>query len=431
MVPIDRRPDPATIERLEHLMTGLQDDGTRITSPRQALRFGSAFQPIFSLSHGRVVGHEALLRAQDADGRPVAPPDVFATDDPAELLARDRIARLVHLGNFLREAPPGQWIFLNVHPAAFAHDMHLGDDGFLPCLDANFGLDARRVVLEVTEEAMQDAPAFDAAVAQARALGCLIAVDDFGAGHSNFDRVWRWRPEIVKLDRALVARAARDVAARRIVEQMVSLLHECGALVLMEGVETPEEAVVALDADVDLVQGYLFGRPQPALTPEGAANGPLELAWGAFEQAWKRDRERHQAHTAPYLAGIAQAADALAAGASLAQACQPFLALPATEVCYLLGDDGRQIGTHHWAPSPASRAHPYKPLEVAEGARWARRSYFRRAIARPGELQITRPYRTLHGGDLCVTVSMAFERPEGDEGPARTEVLCGDVRWDA
>jgi EAL domain-containing protein (putative c-di-GMP-specific phosphodiesterase class I) len=418
---------PAATDSFEHLIARLRDEDGRTVAQREGLTFQSAFQPIYSLSHGRVVGHEALLRARNADGVFVPPPDVFRSNSFQELLWRDRTARMVHMANYFRQAPDDQWVFINVHPDVFAYGMGGPADGFSVRLRQHFGYDPSHIVIEVTEEVANNAAQFDAAIANARAVGCLIAIDDFGAGHSNFDRVWRWRPEIVKLDRSLVSRAASDSQARRVVVQMVSLLHECGALVLMEGVETTAEAVVALEADVDMVQGYLFGRPQPDLTPPSRGCEALEVAWQQFDRGWRDDREVYREATAPYLQGIAHAGVLLQGGSSMEDACKPFLSLPQADVCYLLGPDGRQLGPHVWT-GLRDGVRTFVPLQDSEGARWGRRPYFRRAVDGMGKVQITRPYRTLHGGGLCVTVSAAIHLLN-DDGQREMVVICGDVRW--
>jgi len=396
-------------------------------SQRDGLVFQSAFQPIYSLSHARVVGHEALLRARSTDGSLVQPTDVFRGHSFDELLWRDRTARMVHMANYLRQAPEDQWVFVNVHPDVFAFGMDGPADGFSTRLRKYFGYDPSRLVIEVTEEIANNAAQFNSAIAHARAVGCLIAIDDFGAGHSNFDRVWRWRPEIVKLDRSLVARAAQDAQARRVVVQMVSLLHECGALVLMEGVETMAEAVVALEADVDMVQGYLFGRPLPDLALPSSACRALEDAWHLFDRGWREDKNEYQERMAPYLNGISQVSMLLQGDCSMEDACKPFVSLAQAEVCYLLGPDGRQVGPHVWTGS-RDGARTFAPLQDSDGARWSRRPYFRRAVDGLGKVQITRPYRTLHGGGLCVTVSTAFHMPNKN-GQQELHVICGDIRW--
>src|SRR5882724_5370995 len=84
------------------------------------LRLGSHFQPIYSLTHHRVVGHEALLRARDTQTDAAVPPlEVFARCADVDALVRlDRAARVQHLGAYASGAP-GQWLFLNALPASF------------------------------------------------------------------------------------------------------------------------------------------------------------------------------------------------------------------------------------------------------------------------------------------------------------------------
>jgi EAL domain-containing protein (putative c-di-GMP-specific phosphodiesterase class I) len=416
------------------LLSRLRREGGVFVADHAGLRLASHFQPIYSLSHGRVVGHEALLRASDAQGRPVPPPQVFDLgDDLDELWRRDWLARAVHLANHAIAPPADQWLFLNAHPALFGSWREGEVRSFADTVLRRLGIPPQRVVIEVLESALATQPQqVEASIQNARDHGCLIALDDFGAGHSNFDRVWRLKPEIVKLDRGLVARAAGDRAVRRMMVQLVSLLHECGALVLMEGIETAEEAFVALESDADLVQGYLFGRPQAALAAAERAPPALEAVWRDFEGRWRDEQQAGADRLQPYREALQAAALHMMAGVPLATACAPFLGLPGAELCYMLGADGRQIGNNCWAERieratlgrPASLA--FAPLRDARGARWSRRPYFRRAVQQPAQVQTTRPYRTLHGGHLSVTVSIAF-------APAATaplQVLCGDVAWD-
>jgi hypothetical protein len=287
-------------------------------------------------------------------------------------------------------------------------------------------------VLEVLEAETADPSLLAESIAIARAAGMLIAIDDFGAGHSNFDRVWRMQPDIVKLDRCLVARAAQEHNAQRILTQMVSLLHECGTMVLLEGIESREEALVALDCDAEMVQGYFFGRPCARLMP--ASHVPVDLSSLHSELLVRRnDIHRNQRQRVQgYMEGIEDLARELcelgAGPAGFAAACAGFLALAGAEACYLLDGQGHQIGRVVWAAGccPDDRRR-LQPMRDASGACWAQRPYFRRAIELPGEAQVTRPYRTLHGQHLCATVSIAFTAMI--DGRAQRQVVCGDFRW--
>ena len=263
--------------------------------------------------------------------------------------------------------------------------------------------------------------------AGARSDGCLIALDDFGAGHSNLDRVWRLRPAIVKLDRSLVRRGALDAQARRMVAQLVALLHHCGALVLMEGVETREEALLAFEANADLVQGDLFAPPAERLADPDAAAQTLVDLWADYELRRSSEQRHYRAAMRPYINAIGYASALLAQGRPLDEATAAFLQLPAAEVCYLLDGEARQIGDNAWAPSRLeSEPLAFAPMRQTEGAHWGRRPYYRRAMENVGLVQVTRPYRTVHGAHLCVTVSVAFRGSPG----AALQVVCGDIGWE-
>ena len=417
--------DTAAEAGFSSLCDTVRRDGAAWVSQVGGLTLHSHFQPIYSLSHGRPVGHEALLRAVDGQRMPLTPAHALRGDGSlADALLRDRASRLVHMLNFAEQAGPAHWLFCNMHPQVFLQGPRLDADGFQAALMAHSGLEPHRLVIEVLEDAVSDEDDFDAAVALARRRGCLLALDDFGAGHSNFDRVWRIQPDIVKLDRSLVARAAHDRRARRVVTQMTSLLHQCGALVLMEGVETQDEAFVALEADADFVQGFLFANPQARMVPAHHTPPALQNLWDAFESRWMDEHTAQREHIGPYTNAIGYASALLSAGRPMEEALASFLALPGAEVGYLLGADARQIGINHWAASRPQREQPaFEPMRNTQGARWARRPYYRRAIEAVGRVQVTRPYRTLHGAHLCVTVSVAFRI--GDE----LNVVCGDVTW--
>ncbi|MDR8045831.1 EAL domain-containing protein, partial [Burkholderia cenocepacia] len=91
-----------------------------------------------------------------------------------------------------------------------------------------------------------------------RTHGFLIALDDFGAGQSNIERIWQLNPDIVKLDRIMLSHAAHRTGLTAILLGLVTLLHEAGKLVLVEGIETEHEAQIALSCEADFVQGYYF-----------------------------------------------------------------------------------------------------------------------------------------------------------------------------
>jgi len=389
-------------------------------------RLTSAFQPVYSFPHRRPVGYEGLIRVEDDRGRPVTPVTAFegvGTFDEQVLL--DRLCRLLHVHNFVSQQQPDCWLFLNIHPAVFLHAA-LQVRMLARAVEVvhQLGLPTHRLVFEVTEDVMARDESFEDAVEAARATGCLLALDDFGVGHSNFDRIWRIRPEIVKLDRSLLRRSRGSKRMARVLSQMVALLHECGSLVLLEGVESAEDAQLAMDADVDLVQGFVFGHPAPFLRDGAGVSEALEGVWSLFNERQTQLRQEQLDRLTPFRTAVALALQPLQQGRPLVEAAAPFLKLEGAQMCYLLDEDGRELGPRAVPASGPARIDPrFLPMERAGDARWARRPYFRRAVESVGEVQTTRPYLSLHGARMCVTVSVAYWQD------GRLRVLCGDVDW--
>ena len=420
-------------------------------------RLASHFQPIYSLPHSRLVGHEALLRAQRPDGSRLAPQEVFAAcRDETSLSDCDRLCRLTQLAAYARQRDPAaarpdpEWLFLNVHPLAFQRFDEPGGERELAMLLTSHALPRHAIVLEILEAETADPARLTASISVARAAGMLIAIDDFGAGHSNFDRVWRMRPDIVKIDRSLVALAATQRSARRILAQMVSLLHECGCLVVIEGVETADEALVAIDCDAEMVQGYLFGRPQPGLLPQRNAPDVLIRLPGAVAALRAEHHRQASSHLHPFRSAMIAMASRLAMNSTTQPAthdsrspvdegsnplparfeaiCREFLDLPDAEACFLLDADGRQISAMVQNPAePDALDRLEQPMSTSEGGCWAQRPYFQQAVASPGKPHVSRPYRTVNTSYLVATVSMAFTALV--DGVPRLLVACGDFRW--
>ena len=396
----------------------------QLTLDWKQLELFSVFQPIVSFSHSRVIAHEALLRASAPLGNMVAPPDIFdRAQGLGDLLWLDRATRLMHIVNASHSTSPG-WFFLNLHPALFGSLLDADYSDVADAMGTFAGLAPAKFVIEIVEEDITDHVRFEEGVTRMRELGFGVALDDFGAGHSNFDRVWKIRPDVVKLDRSFAVRAESDRAMRRLLPQIAGILHEAGTLVLLEGIETLDQARIAMDANIDFGQGWYFGRPAKQPVSEVFSVKPsMDAVWDEqslrANQSWD-ERERVMA---PYLKAIWIVAQRVALGETLEQASASYLELPHVACLYMLDETGRQIGSNLNAPSSHKR-RVMLGVGHMEGARWSRRAYFIRAMREPGKAQTTRLYLSVATGNICVTVSIQVLIND------RPVVLCGDVDWD-
>lgn len=379
----------------------------------------TAFQPIFSVAHGSAVGHEALVRAREGE-RSLGAGDALAalTRTWAPEKVEEACIRQ-HLTAFARSGREG-WVFVNVSPSVLA-TRELAEARFGAWLD-DAGISGARVVIELIETQATSEVDLARAVHGFRDHGCKIAIDDFGAGQSNFERIWRIRPDIVKLDRAMLVEATKHEHVRSLVPGIVSLLHEAGCLVVLEGIEDHEQALIAMESDVDFVQGYLLSRPTDEPHDETAAKGTLSELSTELRGRMARRRKEDDAFFAFYTGAFQQCARALEGNVVLASAAEALLGLAGVQRVYLLDVDGRQVGDNHEnSIDLVEDTMAFGPFVRSGGADWSRRPYFQRAMARPAALQISRPYLSVRDARRCVTFSMAIE-VRGE-----TRVLCADL----
>ena len=120
-------------------------------------------------------------------------------------------------------------------------------------------------MLEVTERAsLYGVKNIAASVAKLKGLGFQIAIDDLGAGYAGLTSFTQLEPEVAKLDMSLVRGVDADSRRQSIVRSMRKLCDDLGMMVIAEGVETPEERDMLVELGCDLLQGYLFARPERA-----------------------------------------------------------------------------------------------------------------------------------------------------------------------
>jgi EAL domain-containing protein (putative c-di-GMP-specific phosphodiesterase class I) len=221
-----------------------------------------AFQPIVDLASRRTLAHEALTRCKHAQFS--SPAVLFSRAEQEE--ACGRLGRVVR--NVVFQQCEGHPVFINLHP------QEIGQRWLVQPTDPLFLHDSD-VYLEVTEAAAFEY--FDLCMSvlgevKAR-CNAHVVVDDFGAGHSNLERVLALKPDIVKLDMSLVRDIEQDQEKQSYAEHVIHTCRSLGARVVAEGIETMAELDTLMHLGADYGQGYLLGRPAPA--PLRAAQWPV------------------------------------------------------------------------------------------------------------------------------------------------------------
>lgn len=253
--------DPASAPAQRYVVGVLDPGGADRLAVRQRVHrylgdgddLSMVLQPVIELATDATVAVEALARFGT---EPERPPDRWFADAhrcglgwELEVLAvRRAMAMLPLLDDRLA-------LTFNVGPEVAQSATFL---------DALEGVDAARVILELTEHsAIDDYPTLVAALRTLRRRGMRIAIDDTGSGYSSLAHILRIAPDFIKLDCELTAGIDLDPVRRALAAALVAFAADTGARIVAEGVETAAELEVLRDLGVPFAQGFHLARPMP------------------------------------------------------------------------------------------------------------------------------------------------------------------------
>lgn len=217
-----------------------------------------ALQPIVHARTRKLAFFEGLLRLRRRDGTLIAASD-FIEEAEQLGLARQVDRRALELGLALMAEHPQLKISINIS------SLTVGDEDWIAALQRLSGGRADmlgRLIVEMTETAMIHD--FDAAAAfldRLRALGCRIAIDDFGAGYTSFRHLRSLNVDMLKIDGAFVVDLVSDGHNQVIVKSMIEMAAALGLESVAEWVRDEATAAFLDAAGVTYLQGFLYGQP--------------------------------------------------------------------------------------------------------------------------------------------------------------------------
>ena len=226
-------------------------------------QFRCAFQPKVDIASDRVVGFEALVRLRDEAGVIDMPGTFIAL--AVELGLIDPITHFVLKASDAAfdqlDDAFGTHTTISINIAAKqASDQHFMDS-FVQALKETGR--AERYMIEVTEEALVAANAFQANILPVlRQMGVGISIDDFGTGYSSLSRFAEISADEIKIDRSFITAIHRRPQNQSILKAIETLSHSVGMKMVAEGVESSEELEFLRTATkIEIAQGYYFAKP--------------------------------------------------------------------------------------------------------------------------------------------------------------------------
>jgi diguanylate cyclase (GGDEF)-like protein/PAS domain S-box-containing protein len=261
------------VSELTHEKLALEDDLGWAWDHDQ---FVLHYQPIVAAATGRIVGAEALTREAMVGveafarwphlERGMMTPAYFIplAERTGRIVALDRwaIATAVKQAAAWKAQSWEGWVSVNLS-ARSLHDSEL--PAYIARVLETNALEPERLVVEITESAaMHDTAATAAVLHELKQTGVIIAVDDFGIGHSSLAYLKHFPVDLLKLDGSFIEEIGVNEKDEQMLEIMISLAHRIGAQVIAEGVEHQAQMDWLTAAGCDYIQGYLVGRPTPA-----------------------------------------------------------------------------------------------------------------------------------------------------------------------
>lgn len=216
---------------------------------------------------GEGPGVELLLRLRDAHGNEVLPAEFLPAAERYDLMpAIDRWVVETALGNLDRIHLLGSALSncaINLSGAS------IEDDGLvrrIAELIDRHRIDPGRLVFELTETvAVRDFAKSSRLISGLRALGCRVALDDFGAGMSSFAYLKDLELDLIKIDGSFIQGLANDTMSQSIVRAVTEIGHQRGAAVVAEWVSTAALLDMLRTMGVDFAQGFHLHRPERVL----------------------------------------------------------------------------------------------------------------------------------------------------------------------
>jgi len=225
------------------------------------------YQPQVDIATGRISGMEALVRWNDPQKGEIYPKDfVFVAEELGLIVPiGEWVFRTAcrQLKSWADEGLPQITVSINISPRQFMSRRLVHT---LLSIVRDTGADPRQIELEITETMiMRNVEQSIETLAQLRAVGMQVAVDDFGVGYSSLGQLTRLPASSMKIDRSFIMNVPHDVSSSLITEAIIAMAKRLKLRVIAEGVETRQQLEFLRINNCEAFQGYLFSRPVTAL----------------------------------------------------------------------------------------------------------------------------------------------------------------------
>jgi len=218
----------------------------------------SYFQPIIDNNTKEIVKYESLVRLIDENDKVLSPFFFLETAKKSNQYLKITNIVLEHSFTMLKNCNYD----ISINLSAIDIEQKSTRNKVLELLEQNKDL-ASRVVFELLEdESVKDLKIVKQFISKVKSYGVKIAIDDFGAGYSNYERLLEYQPDILKIDGCLIRDIATNSYSHSVVKSIVTFAKEQNIQTIAEFIENETIFDVVKSLGVDFSQGYYFGKPE-------------------------------------------------------------------------------------------------------------------------------------------------------------------------
>ncbi len=372
--------------------------------PSPSGRYIPCYQPIVDTSTGMVAGYESLARIRTAEGHLRTAAGLFTSGRyaPNAVLRIDRDLRQKALNTFA-QYPDCGFLALNICPHWVDR---LDQNEFIPTLGLieSSGIDPARVIVEITERA-GDIDNLRRLTREYQKQGIQVAIDDFGSGASQIDRIAALTPDVIKLDMGLLKAAVLGGIEADIALSITEMAKRIGCRVVCEGIESEQEYQFALDCGADLIQGWIYGKASESLMDTTSTVAKTRH----LKSRYLSRKARAYSESVIQLSAVGRQLQCLAACVHGQEALPSTLLRELNRLgvirYYICDSDGNQV-------SPNVEIATGETLEQFVGKNWSHRPYFPQMIAmreqRDDRMVVSNIYRDSTSGIRCKTFGVSL-----------------------
>jgi sensor c-di-GMP phosphodiesterase-like protein len=223
------------------------------------------YQPVVDIQSGKLLGAEVLVRWKRADGGFIEPAAFVALIESSSLsldLTRSLMRRVRDDVGAAIGKRPQLTVAFNVALQHFDDAIIISDVG---TIFDNSQIKLTQIVLELTERhRIDDLTTMRRTIAALQGMGCRIAIDDVGTGHSGLSYLLKLGVDIIKIDKLFVQSLGFEGHSKTIIETLIDLAKSMRMEIVAEGVENFDQVSYLRERGIGAAQGYVFAPPLPA-----------------------------------------------------------------------------------------------------------------------------------------------------------------------